>query len=175
MWQGVFLPLCYGSPFYLALGPIIIDQLYFLAHFWAYFFYLGLEVNVGRGHLGNLEDADGQWYGTQDKQTIVDQDPGQDCMSDTPITGDVKVINLRQSSINTVKTVLWGLSVALLCEDKILYYRYFLFTLVTLGSPELLALTMHKLNSPPRNIYWDTGRTTAGEPCRERERWKDKQ
>lgn len=52
--------------------------------------YLGFKVNVGRGHLGNLEDADGQRDSTQDKQTVVDQDPGQDCMSDTHVTGDTK-------------------------------------------------------------------------------------
>lgn len=60
--------------------------------------YLGFKVNVGRGHLGDLEDADGQRDSTQDKQTVVDQDPGQDCMSDTPITGDIKGISLRKSS-----------------------------------------------------------------------------
>ncbi|KAG7239355.1 hypothetical protein INR49_029343, partial [Caranx melampygus] len=47
-------------------------------------------VDVSRGHLGNFEDADGQRDGTQDKETVVDQDTGQDCMSDPPITADIK-------------------------------------------------------------------------------------
>lgn len=58
-----------------------------------FYSYLGFKVNVGRGHFGDLEDADSQRDGTQDKQTVVDQDPGQDCMSDIPFTGDRKVIN----------------------------------------------------------------------------------
>lgn len=61
-------------------------------------FYLGLEINVGRCHLGDLEDAHSQRYGTQHKQTVVDQDPGQDCMSDTPITGNTEVMLM---SLNT--------------------------------------------------------------------------
>lgn len=61
---------------------------------------LGFKVNVGRGHLGDLEDAYSQRDSTQDKQTVVDQDPGQDCMPDTPITGDIKGISLRKSSKN---------------------------------------------------------------------------
>lgn len=48
--------------------------------------YLGFKVNISRGHFGDLEDADGQRDGTQYKQAIVDQDAGQDCMSDSSIT-----------------------------------------------------------------------------------------
>lgn len=64
------------------------------AHAWCYS-YLRFKVNVGGGHLGYLEDADGQRDSTQDKQTVVDQDTSQDCMSDTPIAGDMKVIKLK--------------------------------------------------------------------------------
>jgi len=53
--------------------------------------YLGLEVNICRGHFGDLEDAEGQRDGTQDKQTVVDQDPGQHRVSDSPITADMEV------------------------------------------------------------------------------------
>lgn len=63
---------------------------------------LGLEVNIGGGHLGNLEDADGQRDGAQDEQTVVDQDPGQDGMSHTPVTGDTKGNDLDQTIKKTV-------------------------------------------------------------------------
>lgn len=59
--------------------------------------YLGLEVNVGGGHLGNLKDADGQRDGAQDEQAVVDQDPGQDGMSDPGIAGDGEVIKTNTS------------------------------------------------------------------------------
>lgn len=65
-----------------------------------FYSYFGFKVNVGRGHLGGLEDADGQRDGTQDKQTVVDQDPGQDCMSDTPIAGHMKIVNLSKYTDN---------------------------------------------------------------------------
>lgn len=48
--------------------------------------YLGLEENIGGGHLGNAEDGDCQRHGAQDKKTVVDQDAGQDSMSHTPVT-----------------------------------------------------------------------------------------
>lgn len=50
--------------------------------------YLGFKVNISRGHFGDLEDADGQRDGTQDKQAVVDQDAGQDCVSDSSVTGN---------------------------------------------------------------------------------------
>lgn len=43
---------------------------------------------------------------------------------------------------------------------------------MTQNASELLALTMHKLNSPPGKIYSDTGRTNAEEPWKEKERGK---
>lgn len=55
------------------------------------FTYLGLKVNVGGGHFGNLEDADGQGDGTQHKQGVVDQDPGQDRVSHPPVAADTEV------------------------------------------------------------------------------------
>lgn len=54
--------------------------------------YLGFKINIGRGHFGNFEDTDSQRDGAQDKQAVVDQDPGQDRMSDPSITADMKVI-----------------------------------------------------------------------------------
>ncbi len=135
-----------------------------------FYLYLWFQVNVGRGHFGNLEDADGQRDSTQDKQTVVDQDTGQDGMSDPSITADMKVIiNLRQSSLQAIK--------ALLCGGQMWYYYarrkcsingICLFTSVIQSAPELLVLTMHTLNSPPGKVHWDTGRTNAEEPWRER-------
>lgn len=55
------------------------------------FTYLGFEVDVGGGHFGNLEDADGQRDGTQHKQTVVDQDPSQHRMSDPTVAADTEV------------------------------------------------------------------------------------
>lgn len=55
------------------------------------FTYLGLKVNIGGGHFCDLKDADSQRDGTQDKQTVVDQDPSQDCMSDPTVTADTEV------------------------------------------------------------------------------------
>lgn len=60
--------------------PNITKKIFWPSH-------LGLEVNIGGGHLGDLENAHGQRHGTQDEQTVVDQDPGQDCMPDLAITG----------------------------------------------------------------------------------------
>lgn len=64
-------------------------------------FNLRFKINVGRGHLGNLEDADGQRDGTQDKQTVIDQDTGQDGMSDILITGDKRWIFRSSLYIHT--------------------------------------------------------------------------
>lgn len=58
---------------------------------WVIFFYLGFKVNVGRRHFGDLEDTDGKRDSAQHKQTVVDQDPGQDRMSDASITRDMTV------------------------------------------------------------------------------------
>lgn len=73
-------------------------------------------------------------------------------------------------------------SVGAKCDDvrrKWLISGGCLFTSVTQSAPELLALTMHTLNSPPGKKYWDTGRTNAEEPWREtekkteRKQWED--
>lgn len=34
--------------------------------------YLGLQVNVGQGHLGDLVEADGERDGTQHEERVVD-------------------------------------------------------------------------------------------------------
>lgn len=60
-------------------------------------------------------------------------------------------------------------------EKHVLLMMFVLFTSVIQSAPELLALTTHKLNSPPGKIYWDTGRTNAEEPWRGKERGKYRQ
>ena len=37
-----------------------------------YISYLGLQVDISQGHLGDLVEAEGEGDGTQDKQCIVD-------------------------------------------------------------------------------------------------------
>lgn len=60
--------------------------------------YLGLEENIGGGHLGNAEDGDCQRHGAQDKKTVVDQDAGQDSMSHTPVTWHITDRLLKHAS-----------------------------------------------------------------------------
>lgn len=107
------------------------------------FTYLGFEVNIGGGHFGNLEDADGQRDGTQHKQTVVDQDPSQDRMSDAPVAAD------REGRPNQHKPA-----------GIFLYKEHgFAFsTLVIQSASELLAPTTHRLGSPRGKIYSDSGK-----------------
>lgn len=65
------------------------------------FTYLGFKVNIGGGHFGDLEDADGQRDGTQHEQAVVDNNPSQDRVPDPAIAADTQ-------AWQGVKQVHWG-------------------------------------------------------------------
>lgn len=81
-------------------------------------------------------------------------------MSDPSITADMKVVQ----TIRNNGGYMWSF-----CASRELSNDVFCFlsTLVIQNAPELLAPTMHKLNSPQGKKCSDTGRTDAEEPWNE--------